>query len=197
MKKKVFFSFLFVTLFTIVLSASEKSVSVNDEVKDGTVSFAAAFHDSPQYGLVEKMQDNGGGDSEKWAKASNAMFWVGVAGAITAGVSLLLLIAGAVLYGVAWDIYYRPYNYVNSNMTLTWDQYWGMWSAGQALIGVGAAFLVLGIIATVVGFVLWYVFGKKAGTISMYMENRQSIVTTDTPFSPARTSPAIGLKFSF
>jgi len=176
--KKLVVCLMFSVIFSFtLLSANEREVIKKGDNESHSVSFAKAFKDGPTFGLVEKMSS---GDSQGWARLSKGMFYLGVAGAVIAGVSLLLIVIGSILYGLWWGgvFGFNP----------------GIWYLACVLIGIGAAFITIGLIMAVVGFVLWYVFGKNAGT-AMYMENRQGIVSTNSQYQGS--SPAVGFKFSF
>ncbi len=197
---------MFITLFSITaLNANEKKFTEREIKSENTISFAECFSNdgSTPLNLAEKMKKNESGDNtEKYAKVSQAMFIVGLVGAIGAGVSLLMIIIGAILWGVgAYNLgivgggYYGYYGWYGGYYGYSSDPNVNMYLAGSVLVPTFCALLfALFIPAAVVGFVLWYVFGKKAGTISMYMENRRGVVLTDAPY---QNSAAVGLKFSF
>jgi hypothetical protein len=190
MNKKILFMIIAICLFvSINLNASEKVSTKEDSGKSYSLSFSKAFKDGPSFGLVEKMAKEG--KEVDYAALSQNMFYLGVAGAVIAGVSLLLVIVGAVLYGVGYSIFWV----FDVKYTLE-EELNGLYMeyAGYALIGAFSFFLVVGIIMAAVGFALWKIFGKRAESASIFMEKRRGIVLTDTPY---QTNPAIGIKFSF
>jgi len=193
MNTKIVFTIIAICLFVSLstLNANEKGNIKKENSENYSVSFSEAFQDSPSYGLVEKMAKDGKG-KEYYKGISKSMLGLGIAGVVIASVSFLLLIAGIALYVVGWNYYWGYWWYDASLYNIS--NYWIMYWAGAALISIGVTFLIIGIAMAVVGFVLANVFSKRAGTVSMYIENRQGIVPTDSSY---KNNPAIGLKFSF
>ena len=168
------------------LNANEKVV-IKENSNNNHVSFSKAFKDNPSFGLVEKMSKEG--KEVNYEALSKGMFYLGIAGAVVAGVSLLLIIVGAVLYGVGWDIWLTKHGAEATDGL-------NMAYAGYALMGAFGFFLVVGIIMAAVGFVLKWYFGKKAQSVSMFVENRKDVVLADADIH-YQNSPAIGIRFSF
>ena len=189
MKKKIVFMFIGICLFVCAnLNANEKVGIKENSNNDYQISFLKAFKDSPSFGLVEKMSKEG--KEAKYASAAKIMLYIGIAGVVIASVSLILVIVGAVLYGVGYDMYDDWRNYGTNK----WRDGRHMVWAGYALMGVFIPFLSIGIIMTVAGFVLWAIFSKKSQSASLFMENRKGVVLSDTQY---QNNPAMGIKFSF
>ena len=135
---------------------------------------------------ADRISTNSDNDLQNYKKLSKNTFILGIVGIIGMGVSLLLAMAGGILIGL---------NFLPTRIIPSW------WLSKETLI-TGIAFISISgflIFSTflpiiIVGFILSHKLGKKATTISMYMENRQGIIPTDNSY---QNNPALGLKFSF
>ncbi len=222
MKKIIFCAFLML-FFSFTLNANEKSSQTRNMINDYKLSFSECFDEGNyiENNLIEKMKKDKSkkkskkskskkGNSVDYAQLSEIFLIVGIVGAVCAAVSLLVIITGAILAGIGWyygDGAYYGYgnlysSFWNPNRGWGWykknfpdDPNATLYLVGLNMVVITSILLVAVFIpAAVAGFILWYIFGKKAGTISMYMENRQGIVLSDAPY---QNNSAIGLKFTF
>lgn len=105
--------------------------------------------------------------SADWSRRSDAMFTMGVAGAIVFGVSFPVWISGVVL--CAYSYYYllggalslSIYNLGTGGI---------LYYAGAALISLGQLMFWVGLPLMIVGFVLAAAFKNKAGRTAMFFE---------------------------
>jgi len=147
------------------------------------IGFVLWYIFSKKADRISTKSDN---DIQNYGKLSKDTFRLGIVGIVGMGASLLLAIAGGILIGL---------NFLPAETIPSW------WSSKETLI-TGIAFIsISGLLIfsiflpiLIVGFVLSYKLGKKAGTISMYMENRQGIFPAGSSY---QNNPALGLKFSF
>jgi len=223
MSRKIVFMFISICLFVCVnLNANEK-VKIKENSSNNNnyhVSFSEVFKDVPSYGLVEKMaryddDDDEGYRYKKLPKAKD-MFYLGIAGAVVAGVSLVSVIVGAALFAVGMTNMYTTESYQSgyssypvdgigwsgtsstptySNRNVINPVYNGMYLAGASLLGVFNTLLLVGIVMTAVGFALNWYFGKKAKSVAMFMENRKGVVLAND--NHYQNNQAMGIRFSF
>lgn len=102
-----------------------------------------------------------------WNRRSEAMFTMGVAGAIVFGVSFPVWISGVVLcaysyyYLLGGALSYSIYNLGTGGI---------LYYAGAALISLGQFMFWVGLPLMIVGFVLSAAFKNKAGRTAMFFE---------------------------
>jgi hypothetical protein len=96
---------------------------------------------------------NFGYSKGNYARWSENMFWLGIAGCIVGCIGFTMIVIGAPLLAYGW--YYWPGYYYGT--------YFGLYAAGCSLLGIGLFLFCAGICMLIPGFILYAVFKKKAG----------------------------------
>jgi len=176
MKKSILFVLVALISLNVTsfVSASQK-ITVNPEQK---FSFVSTSSQLTQFDLnvekFKKSKDSKKSSSkdkdEKYAKIADAMLGLGIAGAVVLGVSVVMIISGAVLWGVfiaqygltafaAFSAAWWAYTYA----AVTTSAPYMLFVGGGVLMGFGLSFFWIGLAMCIVGFVLHSVFKNKAG----------------------------------
>ncbi len=174
--KKLVISLLFLLLLSFVaLNANVKGDIGRWKRSEYSISFVKIFNRN-----LEK-----DGSVLDYAKLSQTMLYLGIGGVVLAATSLSLIVTGGVLYYLAilTDIFGADW------LTITWASY--------ALIGLFSFFLVVGIGMAIACLILWYVFGKKVKSTSLFMESNVANIVSLINSNIGIPNISIGLKYSF